>query len=144
MKKLIKTSFSYGIAAMAAGVFFREFTKFISFDGRTSLGFMHPHLFMLGAALFLILALFAERSDLCEQKHFKRFYRLYNIGLPFMVVMMCLRGVLQVLSVPLSGGASAAISGIAGIAHIITGVGLIFMFLALLQMQPRKGEPTAR
>ena len=47
MKKYINYAFGYAIAGMAAGVFFREFTKFNAFEGVTALGKVHTHLFML-------------------------------------------------------------------------------------------------
>ncbi len=42
MKKLINTALAYLIAGAAAGVFFREFTKFSNFDGPTTLGLIFP------------------------------------------------------------------------------------------------------
>ena len=48
MKKLLNTAFIYALAAMAGGVFYREFTKFNGFSGRTALGLVHTHLFLLG------------------------------------------------------------------------------------------------
>ena len=44
MKKLLNTAFIYALAAMAGGVFYREFTKFNGFSGRTALGLVHTHL----------------------------------------------------------------------------------------------------
>lgn len=41
MKKLLNTAFIYALAAMAGGVFYREFTKFNGFSGRTALGLVH-------------------------------------------------------------------------------------------------------
>lgn len=38
MKKYLKFSLIYAIAAMVAGVFYREFTKFNGFTGATMLG----------------------------------------------------------------------------------------------------------
>ena len=52
MKKLINTALVYLIAGAAAGVFFREFTNFAQFTGQTTLGLMHPHLLVLGFAVF--------------------------------------------------------------------------------------------
>jgi len=48
-----------------------------------------------------------------------------------MVIMLVIRGVIQVLELQLSKGANAAVSGIAGIAHIIITVALVILFLAL-------------
>ena len=45
--------------------------------------------------------------------------------------MMLVRGVTQVLGMSLSTAASASISGIAGIGHILTGVGLVLLLVAL-------------
>ncbi len=131
MKKLINTAFIYAIAAMVCGIFYRGFTKSMSFDGRTTLAFTHLHLFALGTMVFLILALFSLKTDLLMQKKFKAFFLTYNIGLPLMVVMFFVRGILQVLGTPLSAGMNAAISGIAGITHIILGIAIVLMFLCL-------------
>lgn len=131
MKKFINIAFVYAIAAIACGVFYREFTKFNGFTGKTTLAFMHLHLFVLGTFLFLILAIFSHLTDVTEQKIFGYFFKLYNIGLPFMVIMFLIRGIPQVLEIELSKGVSSAISGIAGIAHIIITIAIILLFMAL-------------
>lgn len=131
MKKLIHTSFLYAMLGIASGVFYREFTKFNGFTGKTTLAFTHLHMLVLGMLLFLVLALFDLQTDLTEQKKFKPFFVLYNIGLPLMVIMLYVRGIPQVLGLSLSKGADAAISGMAGIAHLILTAGLVFMFLCL-------------
>lgn len=132
MRKLINTSIFYFIFALAAGVFYREFTKFNNFEGSTALGRVHTHLFVLGMFLFLIIALFAKAEpSFTEAKSFKRFYVLYNISLPFMVCMMIVRGIVQVSGIELTKAGNAMISGFAGIAHILMAVSLIMLFAAL-------------
>ena len=64
MKKPIWIAFGYAIAAMACGVFYREFTKFFDFTGTTTLAVSHVHLFMLGAVIFLAVALFNSKLQL--------------------------------------------------------------------------------
>jgi hypothetical protein len=81
--------------------------------------------------VFLLVALFSERHALKEQKSFRIFLWLYNIGVPLTAVMLAVRGVLQVLGTPLSAGTDAAVSGIAGIGHILTGAGLILLLVSL-------------
>lgn len=81
--------------------------------------------------VFLTIAVFSAVTDLTEQKLFKPFLLLYNIGLPFMVIMLFVRGIPQVLGLELSRGASAAISGIAGIAHIMITIAIVLLFAAL-------------
>ena len=131
MKKYISYSLVYAIAAMAVGVFYREFTKFNDYTGETALGRVHTHLFMLGVFLFLIIALFARNTDLNANKSFRVFMYLHNIGLPLTAVMMIVRGVFQVLGTELSSGADAAISGVAGLGHILVGVGIFFLLTGL-------------
>ncbi len=131
MKKYLNLSLIYAIAAMVGGVFYREFTKLNGFTGVTALGKVHTHLFLLGMVMFLIVALFAARTNLKEQKMFRIFMVTYNIGVPLSAVMMVIRGVIQVLNISLSAGASAAISGISGIAHMLIGVGIVLFLLSL-------------
>ena len=131
MRKCLDFSLTYAIAAMVCGVFYREFTKYQDFTGVTALGKVHAHLFLLGMVMFLIVALFAMHWNLDGQKKFRWFLRTYNIGGPLTAAMLLVRGVTQVLGLPLTTGASAEMSGSAGIGHILTGVGLILLLLAL-------------
>ncbi|MEG2097890.1 MAG: DUF2871 family protein, partial [Pseudoflavonifractor sp.] len=62
MKKMMNLSFLYAILAMVGGVFYREFTKFNGFSGRSTLGFVHGHLFLLGMVVFLVVALFCHST----------------------------------------------------------------------------------
>lgn len=58
----------------------------------------------------------------------------YNIGVPLTAVMLLVRGVTQVLGVSLSSAADASISGVAGIGHVLTGVGIILLLLSLRKL----------
>ena len=134
MKRLINTALVYLIAGAAAGVFFREFTKLSGFAGQTALGFMHPHLLALGFLVFLIATLFALASDFTGDR---LFYLVYNIGLVITAGMMLVRGVAQVTGtvLPLP---DAALSGIAGIGHIMVGVGLVLLVIMFKRVVNRK------
>ncbi len=129
-KKYLNISIIYAIAAMIGGVFYREFTKFNGFTGVTMLGKVHPHLFLLGTFMFLIIALFDKRDNLKKAKSFRVFMFVYNIGLTLTVIMMIVRGVLEVLGTEISKGLNGAISGIAGMAHIILGIGIILLLVS--------------
>lgn len=132
MKKMLHTSMIYFALAIAAGVFYREFTKFSGFSGQKALSCVHVHLFVLGMFLFLILALFgAQARGLFQDKGFKRFYALYNVSLPLAACTLLARGIAQVRQIELTKAASATISGVAGIAHILITVSLILLFAAL-------------
>lgn len=56
-------------------------------------------------------------------------YLLFDhIGLILTVVMLIIRGVVQVLSLDVS---SAVLSGIAGIGHLILGISMVFVFISI-------------
>lgn len=131
MKRLFRTAFGYAIAAMAGGVFYREFTRFNGFSGRTTLGFVHTHLFLLGMIVFLVLLLLDRQFQVSGQKSFGKFFAVYNAGVIITTIAFVWRGVTQVLAMELAGGMDAAISGVAGIGHILIGVGIIWYFLLL-------------
>lgn len=129
MKKLVNLSFFYAILAMIAGVFYREFTKFNGFTGITTLGVIHTHLFTLGMIFFLIVAILEYQLHLKENKKFKIFMFIYNGGVIFANIMFLVRGIPQVLNKTLSTGLNAAISGMAGISHILLAIGIVLFFL---------------
>lgn len=133
MKKYLNIAFVYAIAAMVGGVFYREFTKWQGFDGVTALGKVHTHLFLLGMMMFLVVALFSMHYDLESRSTFRLFLWVYNIGTPLTAVMLAVRGIVQVLGLSegLSAGANASISGIAGIGHILAGLGIILLLVSL-------------
>ena len=129
MKKYINNSLVYAILAMVAGLFYREFTKYMGFVGDTMLLRVHPHLFVLGMAFFLILFLLSLNLDLTKSLKLDKHILFYNIGLIFTAIMMEVRGLIQVLNTEISQSMDSMISGIAGIGHIILGVSLIFILL---------------
>ena len=126
MKRYINTALLYAILAMAGGVFYREFTKFSSFTAKTTLSVVHTHYFLLGMVFFLLLLLL-EKNFFFTGPKTGRVLVLYHVGLNLTAVMLVVRGVVQVLGTPLSTGMSAAISGMAGIGHILLGVSLVLL-----------------
>lgn len=132
MKKCLNLSLIYAIVGLLGGVFYREFSKMNGFTGKTVLANVHTHLLMLGMVVFLIVALFcAHFKTLPETKGFKVFLIVYNVGVAMTVVMMAVRGVTEVLGLELTRGANGAISGIAGVSHIIVAAGIVRMILCL-------------
>lgn len=130
-KKYFNLALIYATAAMIGGVFYREFTKWNGFTGATALGKVHTHLFILGMFVFLLVALFSQSMDLEKQKTFRTFMKIYNIGLPILSIMMVVRGVIQVLEFDISSRANSAISGVAGAGHVLVGIGIALLLLAL-------------
>lgn len=130
MKRYINTALLYAVLAMVGGVFYREFTKFSGFTGRTALGVVHTHYFLLGMVFFLLLLLLEKNFSFTDAKTCK-ILEVYHIGLNLTAVMLVVRGVTQVLGTALSSGMSAVISGIAGIGHILLGVSLVLVLVQI-------------
>lgn len=142
MKKYLNISLIYAVAAMAGGVFYREFTKFNGYTGVTALGKVHTHLFLLGMLVFLVVALYEAHGSLQQFKTFRLFLWLYNIGVPLTSAMLLVRGITQVLKTELSSAMNASISGIAGIGHILTGVGIVLLLLSFKKLAEENGRKT--
>ena len=138
MKRYMDLALLYAVLAMAGGVFYREFTKFNGFTGKTTLGVVHTHYFLLGMMFFLLLLLLEKSFSFTGAKT-GRVLMAYQAGLNLTAVMFVVRGVTQVLGTVLSAGMSAAISGIAGIGHILLGISLV-----LVLMQIRRSVSAAR
>lgn len=137
MKRYMNTALVYAVLAMAGGVFYREFTKFVGFTGETTLSVVHTHYFMLGMALFLLLLLL-EKSFSFTTARTGRVLIAYHVGLNLTAVMFLVRGVTQALGTALSSGMDAAISGVAGIGHILLGVSLVLLLLQVKRALPSK------
>lgn len=140
MKKMINTSFFYAIAALVGGVFYREFTKFQGFTGKTTLSVVHTHLFLLGMCFFLLVTLLMKQFAIREDKRFSLFYGIYNGGIAVTTVAFLWRGVLQVNGTVLSKAMDASISGVAGIGHVLISVGLVLFFLMLKKSLVKEHE----
>lgn len=131
MRTYYRLSAFYTVLALIGGVFFREFTKFNQFTGITTLSVIHTHAFMLGMFFFLILLLLNQQFHLTESKKHKSFLIIYNVGLLLTITMLLVRGIPQVLNISLSTGMDATISGMAGVGHILLGIGMLLFFLLL-------------
>lgn len=132
MKKIAKLSFFYSMLGIALGVFYREFTKIKGFTGQTVLSGLHTHVLVLGTFFLLIVLLLEKSFELTEDKKFNKFFIIYNIGLLLTVIMMAIRGCVQVLNLEISKAMDSSISGMAGLGHILMTIAYILFFLILL------------
>ena len=130
MKRYINTALLYAILAMVGGVFYREFTKFNGFTAKTTLAVVHTHYFLMGMVFFLVLLVLEKTLSFTSLKT-GRVLVVYHIGLNLTAVMLVVRGVVQVSGTTLSTGMSAAISGMAGIGHILLGISLVLLLLQI-------------
>ena len=120
-KRYANLALVYAIAAMVFGVFYREYTKFSHFSGKTNLSVMHTHYFLLGMFFFLMLMVI-EKVFAFSDKSVGKTVFVYQVGLNITGIGFLIRGLTQVWGTQLSRGMDASISGIAGIGHILTGV----------------------
>lgn len=130
MKRYMNAALLYAVLAMAAGVFYREFTKFNGFTAKTALSVVHTHYFLLGMVFFLLLLLLEKNFSFTSVK-IGRVLVVYHIGLNLTAVMFIVRGVAQVLAPMLSSSMNAAISGIAGIGHIVLSVSIVLLLMQI-------------
>ena len=126
MKRLMNASIVYGVLALVGGVFYREFTKINGFTGFTTLSVVHTHYLMLGMVFFLMLVLLENNFHFIDNK-VRKYLLFYHIGLNLTVVMLVVRGIVQVLSLNVSG----LISGIAGIGHLILGISMVLVLISI-------------
>lgn len=140
MKKYINMAIFYAVLAMMAGVFYREFTKYMNFDGTSSLLRIHPHLFVLGVIMYLLIYIMSLSLNFDENNKIDKHLKFYNVGLILSAVMMFVRGLTEVLARNLSNGEEAMISGVAGLGHMILGVSLILVLLDIKKLNPNKAK----
>ena len=130
MKRYLNCALFYALLAMAGGVFYREFTRFTGFTGKTTLSVVHTHYFLLGMVFFLLLLLLEKVFAFTGPKTGK-VLAVFHLGLNVTGAALVVRGIFQVLGTALSSGMNAAISGVAGIGHILLGVSMVLLLLQL-------------
>ena len=129
-ENLIKLSIVYALLGLMGGVFYREFSKAFNYLTATSLNFVHLHLLVLGFIFYLVLFAIFKNEDVSK---LKRPLLIYNIGLGWTVTSFMVRGIYTITSNGYAPFKDAALSGIAGLGHIVLGVGLIYTLITLLK-----------
>lgn len=131
LKKYANTAFFYAILGPLLGVFYREYTKFTHFSGKTTLSVLHTHALVLGMVGFLLVLLLEKAFAISQQKTAKAFYITYNIGILMLIGTLIARGIQQVAVPEASSALNGAIAGIAGIGHGVLMAGIILLFLSI-------------
>ena len=102
IKRYLNTAILYAILAMIFGVFYREFTKFNHFTGKTNLSVMHTHYFLLGMFFFLFLMLLEQNFGFSSQPNTGKLLVTYQLGLNITALGFLMRGLTQVWGTALS------------------------------------------
>ena len=131
IKRFLNSAIVYAILAMVGGVFYREFTKYLMFTGKTNLSLVHVHYFMLGMAFFLLLALLEKAFAFSAKKGVKGWLTVYHVGLNLTVLCLILRGLAQATQATLSTGLNASLSGVSGIGHILLGTAMLALLFLI-------------
>ena len=132
MKKMLQVSFWMTILALVFGVFYREYTKFLGFEGETMLSLLHTHTFVLAVILPLLFTLIIQQFQ-HTTKELKSAFWTYYLGWWVSIAMMLVRGITQSQELVLSSWMDHMISGITGLEHIILSAGFIWIFLKLIK-----------
>lgn len=103
------------------GVFYREFTKL---NGFTILSVVHTHYLILEMVFFLLLVLVEKNYSFINDK-VRKYLIFYHIGLNLTVIMLVVRGVVQVLSLNVSSAV------LFGIAHLILGISMVLVLFSI-------------
>ena len=130
MKRYSHTALLYAVLAMAGGVFYREFTRFTPYTGKAALSVVPTPFFLLGMVVFLLLPLLVKSFHFSPH-HTRPVLAVLPAGPHLPPLMLGVSRDVQVLGSPLSSGLDAAISGIAGIGHILLGVSLVLVLLQI-------------
>lgn len=132
VKTMYLISIFYLMISLLSGLFYHEIAYYTHFTGTSTLRFVHPHGIILGAFLFLIIPLFMKNYAIQENKYFSKFIISYNLGLIISLVFMIIRGITQLLLIPVSSFSDHLIGGLAGIGHIILTIGIYFLYKTLI------------
>lgn len=128
MKKLYVAAVAYALLGLAAGLFYREYTKAMDFTGQTQLSVTHTHLLALGFMVMLIVLALDAALRISGTRSFSWFFAAYNAGLLITVGVMVWHGILQVQG---ETEVTGAVPGIAGIGHILLTVGIVALLISL-------------
>lgn len=131
LKRYLNSAIVYASLALAGGVFYRELTKYLAFEGKTNLAFLHTHYFVLGMLFFLVLALLEKAFVFSEAKAVRAWVTIYHIGLNVTTACLFLRGLAQATETALSGALNGSLSGVSGIGHILLGASMIALLILI-------------
>ncbi len=78
MKKIFYLSLFYLVFGLSFGVFYREFTRAMAFEGSTALSFVHPHILTLGFLFFILILILDKIFELSNFKYYTTFLYIYK------------------------------------------------------------------
>lgn len=142
-QSIIELAFVSLILGLAGGVFYREFTKIYAYTEATYLGKIHVHTLALGFLSLFVLYTWISRNEDNEfvEKLRKPIY-IWLSGLLLSIVMMMIHGIIEVLGSYYGTVPEAAISGLAGLGHILLSTGIVWTMIVLIKNESEKDHMT--
>lgn len=129
LRMLLAAVTAYTLVGLAAGLFYREFTKLNGFEEgmHGQLGLAHTHILTLGVIVLLVVMALEKSFALSAGRLFRWFFWIYNAGVVVTAVGLVWHGMLQVIGQE----SSKMIAGIAGTGHMLLGAGFVLLLLML-------------
>lgn len=128
---LLKQAITFLVLGLSGGVFYREFTKAFGWTAHTALSVVHVHLLVLGFLFFLLLFVVLQQEK--SLKGYVRPLAVYVIGLTGTIVAFMVRGIYSITAEGVALFPDAMLSGMAGIGHILLGIGVVWTMLRMLK-----------
>lgn len=133
-ENILKDSAVFLLMGLVGGVFYREFTKIFSWKEFTTLSIVHVHLIALGFITLLVIYGLME-SEKARIEEIKNPLTAYIAGLIWTVVSFMVRGIYSITSSEYELFPDAALSGIAGMGHILLGVSMVCLILKIISIK---------
>lgn len=128
IRKLYLAAAAWTVVGLAGGLFYREFTKALTFDGNTQLALVHTHALVLGTVSLLLVMALVKVFDL-GGRPLTAFFWTWNAGMVLTIGGLVVKGCLQVLKDGLAD--SPALAGFSGLGHVVLTAAFVLLFLAL-------------
>ena len=117
---LYRSAIGYLGLGLASGLYYRELTRTMRFEGVTQLAVVHTHLLALGFLVSLVLLSLVKAFAL-DGPLLRRGLLAYHAGMALTAGMMLVKGTFEVLG---SWTDRPMYAGIAGLGHILLTVAL--------------------
>lgn len=130
-ENVLKDAIVFLFMGLIGGVFYREFTVLYGWQNKTALSLVHVHLLGLGFLTFLVIySIIKNNSYLLNKLSFP--LKVYITGLILLVVSFMVRGIYTITSQDTILFKDVYLSKFAGLAHILLGLGIVLVFLNIL------------
>lgn len=137
---LCRSAIGYLGLGLASGLYYRELTRTMRFEGVTQLAVVHTHLLALGFLVSLVM-LGLVKAFALDGPLLRRGLLAYHAGMALTAGMMLVKGTFEVLG---SWTDRSMYTGIAGLGHILLTVALSLILVALRRVVGAEADREAQ